>query len=180
MGEAIMLKCLGRGDPKSAGRLIAQLSDLLPSNRKHTPEREEPEWERWIHLSNVKLRIEASGQHVALKLCRFSGHVIKLSTLCGAAICFYLSFTLIIVTLKSAVRSGKKQPVVIVTVKQEQSVTEWGRLCLDAVAWVVLPLQIPYHFPQGWNSPAFCATLKAYALINVFLAQADDILKVLQ
>lgn len=175
MGEAIMLKCLGRGDPKSAGKLITQRSHLFPSNGKHTPEREEPERERCIHLSNVKLQGEASGQHVALKLRRLSGHVIKLSTLCGAAICFYLSFTLIIVTLKSAVRSGKKQPVVIVTVKREQSVTEWRRLCLDAVAWVVLPLQIPYHFPQGWNSPALCATLKASTLMNVFLAQADDI-----
>lgn len=108
MGEAIMLKCLGGEDPKSAGKPMAQLSDLQPSNKRLTPEREGPEWERWIHLSNAKLRGEASGQHVTPKRRRLSGLVIKLSTLCGAAICFYLSFTLIIVTLKSAVRSGKK------------------------------------------------------------------------
>lgn len=58
--------------------------------------------------SFVKCDLPLSGQHAGLKLRRLSGHVIKLSTLCGAAICFYLSFTLIIVTLKSAVRSGKK------------------------------------------------------------------------
>lgn len=108
MGEAIMLKCLGRGDPKSAGKPIAQLSGLLPSKRKHTLEREEPEWERWIHLSNVKLQGEASGQHVALQLRRLSGLVIKLSTLCGAAICFLPFFCLDYCDIKVSGKVWKK------------------------------------------------------------------------
>lgn len=73
-----MLVCWGRGEPKPAGRLIAQLTDLFSLPGKHTLETEELEQEKWINLSNVKLPGEALGQHVALKLHRLSSFIIKL------------------------------------------------------------------------------------------------------
>lgn len=67
MGGVIMLVCWGRGEPKPAGRLVAQpTDDLFPLPAKHTLEREEQQREKWINLSSVKLPGEVLGQHVTL------------------------------------------------------------------------------------------------------------------
>lgn len=74
-----------------------------------------------------------------------------------AALCFYLLSSSFFFPgpdygdIKVSGRVWRKQWVVIVTVKQEQIVTNWGRLCLGAAGWVVPPPNILDHFQEGWN-----------------------------
>lgn len=64
-----MLACWGKGEPKPAGRLIAQLTDdLFPLPAKHTLEREEQPREKWINLSSVKLPEECGGVRAACRI----------------------------------------------------------------------------------------------------------------
>lgn len=141
---------------------MAQLTyHLFLSPAKHTLEGEEQIQEKWINLSSVEVEGIGVGAACCTKTFLFSYFFYNIYMF------LFISCLLCVLPwLYSPFKGLAKEMVVIVTGKQEQNVTEEGRLCLAPAVRVIICLLIPHHLRKVnfiytsfiARQPRFCQT----------------------